>query len=214
VEAKRACGYDCRMSVGADAVPARSMTLEQWADLDENVEGELVDGELVEEETPSVLHEAIAMWLSRMLGGWVHARGGFAFGAELKLAVSKRRGRKADVSAYLPGRPLPGRTVGATRRAPSIVVEIVSPRPRDVRRDVVDKKKEYAAFGVPYYWLVDPQARTFEVLELGADGRYTVALSAADGSHAIPGCEGLVLDLDDLWASGDRLPEAEPEEEG
>lgn len=201
------------MSAAAAPLAASSLTLEQWADLDEDVEGELVDGALVEEEMPSALHEAIAAWLLRLLGSWVDPRGGVAFGAELKLAVSQRRGRKADASAYLPGRPLPGRNAGATRRPPSIVVEVVSPRPRDVRRDVVDKKKEYAAFGVTYYWIVDPEARTFEVFELGADGRYTVALSAADGAHAIPGCDGLVIELDEVWAAGDKLPEAEPEEE-
>jgi Uma2 family endonuclease len=201
------------MPAVVDPLPLRSLTVEQWADLDEDVEGELVDGEIVEEERPSVLHEAIAAWLLTLLRLWVHPLGGIAFGAELKLAVSKRRGRKADTSAYLPGRPLPGRSAGATRRAPSLVVEVVSPRPRDVRRDVVDKKKEYAAFGVPYYWLVDPHARTFEVLELGPDGRYTVALSAAEGTQPIPGCDGLVVDLDELWAVGDLLPETEPEEE-
>lgn len=201
------------MSAAAAPIPTSELTLEQWADLDEDVDGELVDGALVEEETPSALHEAIAACLLMLLRVWVAPRGGVAFGAELKLAVSKRRGRKADASAYLPGRPLPGRNAGATRRPPSVVVEVVSPRPRDVRRDVVDKKKEYAVFGVTYYWLVDPQARTFEVLELGSDGRYTVALSAADGAHAIPDCDGLVIDLDEVWAAGDKLPEAEPEEE-
>ena len=191
----------------------RSLTIEEWADLDEDVEGEFVDGALVEEEMPSWLHEAIASWLHKFLSNWVDARGGFAFGAEGKFALSKKRGRKADVSAYLPGRPFPGRKGGSTKRPPSIVVEVVSPRPRDVRRDVVEKKKEYAAFGVTYYWIVDPQARTFEVYELGADGRYTVALSAAEGAYPVPGCEGLTLDLDDLWAAGDRLPDDEPEEE-
>jgi hypothetical protein len=51
------------------------------------------------------------------------------------------------------------------------------------------------------------------VLELGADGRYTVALTAAEGSHPIPGCEGLTVDLDELWTVGDRLPELEAESE-
>jgi len=201
------------MPAVADTVPLHSLTLEQWAALDEDVEGEFVDGALVDEEMPSALHEAIAAWLLRTLLLWVHPRGGMAFGAELKLALSKKRGRKADATAYLPGRALPGRNTGATRRPPSVVVEVVSPRPRDVRRDVIDKKKDYAGFGVPYYWLVDPQARTFEVFELGADGRYTVALSAAEGAQPIPGCEGLALDLDEMWAAGDRLPETEPEDE-
>ena len=169
--------------------------------------------ELVEEELQTVLHEATTAWLLGALLLWVGPRGGAAFGAELKLALNPRRGRKADVSAYLPGQPLPGRTASATRRPPSIVVEVVSPRPRDARRDVIDKKKEYAAFGVRYYWLVDPQVRTFEVLELGADGRYTFALGAAGGAHAVPGCEGLVVDVDDLWAAADHLPETEPDQD-
>jgi hypothetical protein len=87
------------MPAVADPVPLHSLTLEQWAALDEDVEGELVDGELVQEELPSVLHEAIAAWLLTVLRLWVHPRGGIAFGAELKLALSKQRGRKADISA-------------------------------------------------------------------------------------------------------------------
>ena len=35
------------------------MTLEQWADMDEDEPGELVDGALVEEEVPTILHEAV-----------------------------------------------------------------------------------------------------------------------------------------------------------
>lgn len=185
------------------------LTLEKWAELDEDIEGELVDGRLEEEEMPTVLHEAIVAWLLKTLHAWVAPLGGFAFGSELKLAVSPSRGRKPDVSVYLPGRPFPGASHSFTRRAPSIVVEVVSARPRDVRRDVVEKKQEYAAFQVSYYWLVDPQARTLEILELGADGRFSVALSAAEGHHEVPGCLGLALDLGALWANIDALPSEE-----
>lgn len=187
----------------------RLVTLEEWAALDEDAPGELVDGRLEDEEMPTFLHEAVAAWLLWTLRSWTAPQGGIALGAEVKLAISATRGRKPDVSVYLPGRPLPGRSQAATRRPPSIAVEVVSPQPRDVRRDVVDKKMEYAAFGVSYYWLVDPQARTFEVLELGVDGRYTVALTASGGTHPIPGCDGLLLDLDAAWASADILPEDE-----
>ena len=50
------------------------------------------------------------------------------------------------------------------------------------------------------------QARTLEILELGADGRFSVALSAAEGVHVVPGCAGLELDLGALWASIEALP--------
>lgn len=112
---------------------------------------------------------------------------------------------------YLPHVPLPGRRAGATRRPPSIVVEVLSPRPRDVRRDTVDKLRDHAAFGVSYYWLVDPLARTLEVRQLDPAGRHVTLLSAAEGAHPAPGCEGLTLDLDALWADIDRLPD---EDEG
>src|SRR5262249_20092428 len=89
---------------------------------------------------------------------------------------------------------------GLSRTPPLIVVEVVSPTPRDVHRDRVQKLEEYAGFGVRFYWLIDPEALLVQILELGADGRYAIALSACEGKHAAPGCEGLVLDLDDLWA--------------
>jgi Uma2 family endonuclease len=191
----------------SSAASAPSLTVDEWAALDEDAAGELVDGRLEEEEMPTALHEAVAAWLLWAMRSWVGPHGGMAFGAELKLVIEGRRGRKADASMYLPGRPLPGKHAGATRRAPSIVVEIMSPRPRDVRRDTVDKKRDYAALGVSFYWLVDPNARTFEVLELGADGRFSIALTAADGAHPVPGCPGFVIDLDAMWASADALPD-------
>jgi hypothetical protein len=42
--------------------------------------------------------------------------------------------------------------------------------------------------------------RIVSVYERGPDGRYAVALSASAGQHTIAGCDGLVLDLDALWA--------------
>ncbi|MEW6269794.1 MAG: Uma2 family endonuclease [Thermodesulfobacteriota bacterium] len=125
------------------------MTLEEWAELPDEVEGELVDGFLVEEEVPELIHEAIVGWLIHELGGWAYARR---------------------------------------------------------RRDRVEKLAEYAAFGIPWYWIVDWQPRTLEIFARGPDGRYALALEASGGTQRdVPGCAGLVLDLDDLWVRVDRF---------
>jgi Uma2 family endonuclease len=181
---------------------AGTMTLDEWADLPEDEAGELVDGVLIEEEDVGALHESIVIWLGAVLRAWLGARGRI-LASDAKFAVSDRRGRKPDLTVYFTRRKLPAHAV--IRTAPDVAIEIISPRPEDRRRDRFEKLSEYAAFGVRYYWLVDPEVRTLEVLERDARGAYTIVLSAADGQVAIPGCEGLVIDLDALWAEIDDL---------
>ena len=180
------------------------MTLAAWADLEEDEPGELVDGQLVEEEDVGAEHDIVTGWLVRILGNWAAPHGGLVGVSDTRFGVSRAGGRKPDAYVYLAGRRPPRR--GLVTLPPDIMVEVVSPRPKDARRDRVDKVREYAAFGARFYWIVDPATRTFHVFELGADGRYTVAAAAADGMiDPVPGCEGLVLDLDALWAEVDRM---------
>ena len=169
----------------ADGRP-RPMTLEEWADLPEDDEGELVDGHLTEEEVPDFLHELVVAWFIRVLGNWVAPRGGSS-GARRRSSPSARgAGASPTRWSTLPGRRPPAR--GLIRVPPDIVLEVVSPRPRDGRRDRVEKLADYADLGVRWYWLLDPELRTLEVLELGADGRYAHALSATGrGAGGGPG---------------------------
>ena len=53
---------------------AKLMTLEEWAALDEDIEGELVDGVLEEEEMPNFLHELVVSWLIATLRTWARRR--------------------------------------------------------------------------------------------------------------------------------------------
>jgi Uma2 family endonuclease len=192
------------MGVGGPPRPKR-MTDEEWANLPEDEEGELVDGLLVEEEVADLRHELAVSWLVKVLSNWADPLGGFVTASELKYILRPGRGRKPDVSMLLPGRKHP-RDRGVLRRPLDVLIEVVSPTPRDARRDRFEKFSEYAAFGAKYYWIVDPALRTFEFYELNEQGRYTQMRAADSGKvDNIPGCEGLMLDLDELWARLDQF---------
>jgi Uma2 family endonuclease len=186
----------------------RPMSIEEWEEMDEDEPGELVDGRLEEEEVADYPHEIIVAALLRVLLLWDAARKTMVFGSDAKYALSKRRGRKPDISVWLTRAHKHPRR-GASRTPPDIMIEVVSPRPRDQRRDRIRKLREYAQFGVRWYWLVDPTARSIEILRLGDDGHYVHALDADEGAVEVPGCEGLTLDLDALWRELDEQLEDE-----
>jgi Uma2 family endonuclease len=151
----------------ASRAPAtgQALDIEAWVALPEETPGELVDGRLTEEEVPDPIHGLAVSWLIAVLRAWLGDRGGFVFDSDVKFIVSPTRGRKPDVSVYMPGRPAPPRR-GALRDPPDIMVEVISASPADERRDRVDKMDDYAGFGVRFYWLVDPALGSFEIFEL------------------------------------------------
>ncbi len=192
------------MGSRASAAVLGELTLDAWAALDREVRGELVDGVLVEEEMPTFIHETTVSHLVHLFEQFLRSRGGFVFGSEARFAIGPKRGRKPDVSVFLPDAKRPRGADSVSRVPPSIAIEVVTSTPRDGRRDRVEKKHDYARARVAWYWLVDPQLRTVEVLRL-VRGRYVDALSVSEGRHAVPGVAGLVLDVDALWARIDAL---------
>src|SRR5438067_2185924 len=108
-----------------------AMTLAAWADLDEDEPGELIDGRLEEEEDVGAEHDVLVGWLVRILGNWLAPRDGLVGVSDTRFGVTRTRGRKPDAYVYLAGRRPPRH--GLVTLPPDIMIEVVSPRPKDAR---------------------------------------------------------------------------------
>jgi Uma2 family endonuclease len=87
---------------------------------------------------------------------------------------------------------------------PDWVCEVLSPS--NVAHDRVQKRHLYAAHGVPFYWLVDPEARTLESLRL-QDGAWVDAGTYDDTATArIPPFEAIELEVGRLFPPAPRRP--------
>ena len=67
---------------------------------------------------------------------------------------------------------------------PVLVAEVLSPRTRTADR--VTKRALYERFGVPHYWIVDPDEPAIVALRLAADGHYRDAEPVGDFSAVYP----------------------------
>jgi Uma2 family endonuclease len=70
------------------------------------------------------------------------------------------------------------------RGVPDLVIEVLSPS--SISMDRGPKLKAYAHFGVPKYWIADPEAHAIEVYRQGAGGYESVAVCGVHDSVRSP----------------------------
>ena len=185
------------MAVSAASVmgPAR---WEDWIELPKDDCRELIDGVLTAVEVPTKVHEHVVAMLVYHLVSWAKPRKtGLVVTSGYKVRISQERGVMPDVQFFRTenARNLPSE--GLTSGRPDLVIEVVSETSR--RYDRVTKLGWYASIGVPEYWIVDSQGRTFERLILH-EGNYRIVDALADDTLFRPSSfEGLEIPLNDLW---------------
>ena len=161
---------------------------------------ELVDGELdYLSDMARDIHGMIVRHLNWVLETYLRARRPDAVlqGQHMRLRIRPGRSRDPDVILLLDPRH-PGRGPDEWAYA-DVVMEVVSPDDPD--RDYVDKRADYAAAGVPEYWIVDPRDRTpadgrgraVRVLTLNG-GAYSEAVYE-EGDAAAGGLPGFAVDV-------------------
>lgn len=175
---------------------------QQLIDLPENVSGEIIGGQLYAQPRPSGRH------------GWAHSALGFRLGPPFSFGSGGPGGwwiidepeihfvrdevvTVPDIAGWrrerMPELPDDQRF----EVVPDWVCEILSPS--TAKKDRVLKLPLYARYGVAYCWLIDPLARTLEVLELReARWTFTAVFKDDDAVRAAP-FDAIEFKLSDLW---------------
>jgi Uma2 family endonuclease len=158
---------------------------------------ELHDGELSVTPAPGTRHQRISSALNSILKAHVAARGlGEVLYAPVDVVLSDSTIVQPDL-VYLD----PTRAHLVSERGiegpPTLAVEIVSPSTTSIDRST--KRQLYRRFGVPHYWIVDPEARTVEAYRL-AEGDYRLAARASgDTPVSLPPFPDLAFAPASLW---------------
>jgi Uma2 family endonuclease len=131
---------------------------------------ELVNGCLESLPSPTLAHQLIVQCLSDHLTRFVRTpEVGFVLFAPLPVRLRNQLIREPDVMFFRPER-VRGRKYP---EGADLVMEVVSEGEENRKRDLIDKRAEYASAGVSEYWIVDPEERQIIVLTL-AGSEYLV----------------------------------------
>ena len=134
---------------------------------------ELTDGQLEVLEMPTTSHQQTVLFLISQLSLWCQQhQAGIALMAPIRVQLRPGVFREPDI-------------VFATQENQRVVVEdywtgadlvmeVVSAGPKSRRRDLEQKRREYAEAKIREYWIIDPHEATIQVLELSGD-EYRVA---------------------------------------
>ncbi len=160
---------------------------------------EFLDGVLEFLPMPKFSHQDLVAYLFERLNTFIGPRSPReVYFAPVWVRTVGKSIREPDVAYIRPSR-IPD------RKKPSdgadLVMEVVSGSAKDRNRDYKEKREEYAAAGIPEYWIVDPETKTVTVLKL-VDSKYTVHGEYKSGSIAISAVlPGFEVNVSDAFAA-------------
>lgn len=181
-----------------------------WSDDPENyLEGrfELVDGELVEVPPESGVNHWIARSLMFLLvnSGQVPLQLIVSHSLELQVPVLRSgdsANRYPDLVILQPEHIFLTQkrlTITLDMPPPQLVAEVLSPGKQNQERDRIRKRDQYAARGIPEYWLVEPEAQTVMVLQWQTGSYEEVGLFKGDDLINSPTFPDLKLTANQLF---------------
>ena len=155
----------------------KEWTVEDYLSLEQtNKPCELINGELIMSPAPSPQHQRISIKLFKILDATSKGLGE-VFYAPIDLYIDDKNVFQPDLvfiseinKKFITERGLEG--------PPDLIIEIISPSNSYTDRN--QRKKNYLAFGVKEYWIVDPGNKTLEIYNY-ASGETPVLYLAEEG---------------------------------
>lgn len=146
-------------------------TEDEYLSLDTNRLVEFTDGVLEFLPMPKPSHARLSRFISDLLRSHVTSKQlGDVFWAPFSIRIGPKKLREPDI-VYLRHDRIPEEDVPPD--GADLVVEVVSGGSQHRDRDLRIKRQEYAAAGIPEYWVVDPETELITVLTL-VDNNYVV----------------------------------------
>ncbi|MBH8555893.1 Uma2 family endonuclease [Nostocaceae cyanobacterium CENA357] len=176
----------------------KKLTLEEYLAYDNGTDTkyELVDGELVEMPPESDRNNLISLYLLSQFLKFIPIQLIRHKDTELVVIGNRTRVRLPDLMILTQElfEAIAGRraTITPDMPSPAMVVEVVSPGKVNEDRDYRYKRSEYAARGIPEYWIIDAYKARITLLIL-VDGLYEE--SVFQGTEPIKSVIFPVLDL-------------------
>jgi len=161
---------------------------------------EILEGVLVKEPSPTVMHQRVSRRLQRILEDYFLETDpdGEIFYAPLDVTFDDINVVQPDI-LYISGEQKEIIKEKRIDGSPFLAVEIISPY--SVRKDRVRKMNIYQKSGVQHYWIVDPEEKTFECFALRNDAYAIIASGMEEDIIKHPDFKGLNIKLKTLWKS-------------
>jgi Uma2 family endonuclease len=188
----------------AELFPAQGhWSEEEYLDLRTNRLVEFDDGVIEVLPMPTTSHQYILLYLFDLMRAHVaaHDLGEIIF-APIKVRLWPGKYREPDIVFVTKAHA--DRIHEEYWAGADLVVEVVSPDAPGRKRDLREKRRDYARGRIPEYWIVDPQEHRITVLRMRA-GKYVEHGRFAAGAKATSArWPGFAVDVDDLFRAARR----------
>ncbi|MFN7064760.1 MAG: Uma2 family endonuclease [Aquificaceae bacterium] len=172
-------------------------TYEDYLRLEEDKRYEVLEGELLEMPAPTTTHQKIIWRLSYFFMLYQKEKGlGDFYLSPIDVILSEDVVVQPDIVFIFKERLDIVKERGIFG-SPDLVVEVVSPS--TFKKDTEDKRRIYGKFGIKEYWLIFPEEKGIEVLEL-KEGVYNVFSFAFEKGRVYSKVlKDLLVDLEEVF---------------